>query len=309
MIVAGAALFTQTVFAQPGSGADEQRAADLYQQGARLLQDRKPAEALVALDASLSLSPSPNTALVRAHALRLLGRRVEAMAAYTAASRDAGERVRAGDEAARPTLADAGRWTALLRAELGEVSVEVAGAPEGLAITIDGEPVPVTRGADGVARARRWHEPGSAKVSVRPPGGEERSSTAAVPAGDVAAVRLDLGGPARPASSAGPPLGTWISWGVGTLSIGAFAVFGTMAQSTASTLDTCSPSCPEGLREGAAEGKRNAVIANVALGVAAAGLAAGAVFWIATPRRAAASARASVSVSPAGGSLGLAFTF
>lgn len=307
----------QPVLAQPGDTDREQRAADLYQKGARLLQDRKPAEALVELDASLALSPGPNTALVRAHALRLLGRRAEAMTAYTEVARDAGDRVRGGDDRARETLADAGRWTALLRAELGEVSVEIGGAPAGLALTIDDRPTTVTRDADGVARARLWHEPGRARVSARAPGGEERSSTAEVTAGGVASVRLDLA-PA-PGPSSGPPLGTWITWGAGAASLGVFAVFGGMALSVSSRLDACSPACPESLRADASTGARDSMIANVALGIGAAGFAAGAVLWVVTPRRAPAAAiarrpaiapaRAFVTLTPGGGSLGLTGTF
>jgi hypothetical protein len=173
--------------------------------------------------------------------------------------------------------------------------------------------VTAARDADGVTRARTWHEPGAAKVAVRGPGGEERSGTADVTAGGVATVRFDLapGAPAAQAPSSGPPLGTWISWGVGAASLGAFAVFGGLALSASSQLYACAPTCPESLRPVASDGARDSLVANVALGVGAAALAAGAVIWIATPRRPAASpaARLSVSLSPGGGAAGLAFTF
>src|SRR5262249_50710749 len=133
-LLAGAAL------ASPGVARAEGKAAELYQEGVRLLKERRAEDALQALDASLALEPSVNASLVRAHALRLLGRRVDAMSAYARVVEEAGERVRAGDERLKDTLADAGRWMALLRAEVGEVSVEVARAPEGAILTIDGKP-------------------------------------------------------------------------------------------------------------------------------------------------------------------------
>src|SRR5262245_3111337 len=136
-LLASAALLNHApaAWAQGGASAgtaeeSERKAAELYQQGVRLLQERKTEEALSALEASRALKPSPNTSLVRAHALRLLGRRVLAIEGYADVVRDAGDRVRAGDLEMRSTLADAGRWFTLLRAELGYINVEIKGAKE-----------------------------------------------------------------------------------------------------------------------------------------------------------------------------------
>jgi hypothetical protein len=133
-----------------------------------------------------------------------------------------------------------------------------------------------------------------------------------VTAGNVATIRVKLGAPVKePPPGRGPPLGTWITWGVGVASLGVFAAFGAMALSASSKLDACAPSCPESVRADAANGERDSIIANVALGIGAAGLVAGAVIWIATPRPAVApaSARAFVSLTPGGGSLGLIGSF
>jgi hypothetical protein len=300
--------------AQPGDADGARRAADLYQQGVKLLQDRRAAEALQALDASLALQRSANTALVRAHALRLLGRKADAMAAYQQVVSDAGERVRAGDDRVKSTLADAGRWIAILRADLGELSVEIAGAPEGTTLSVDGKPTAAPRGADGVARARVWHEPGRVTVTARSPAGEERSSAADVAAGGAAIARLSLGAPAPapappPSSRALPPAATWITWGVGAAGLVTFGVLGAMARSKASELDACSPDCPASLRPDASAGKRDAILANVALGVGAAGLVAGAVVWIVAARSRPALPAASVGLTPGGATLALSGRF
>src|SRR5262245_1407297 len=54
------------------SAENAARAAQRYDEGKRLLDEGKPAEAIIALDASLAFLPSANTELLRAHALRRL---------------------------------------------------------------------------------------------------------------------------------------------------------------------------------------------------------------------------------------------
>lgn len=310
LVIAGLAAAPEARADSAGE-ARERKAAELYKQGTALLQDRKPAEALVALDASLALSRGLSAELVRAHALRLLGRRGEAMVAYTDVERDAGERARGGDADARAILADAGRWTALLRAELGEVSVEVRGAPVDVAILIDEKPARVERDEAGVARARLWHEPGAVRVTARAPGGAERAGSADVTVGQVAAVKLDLTGPAKVAAPSGPPVGTWVAWGAGAVSLGVGIAFGAMAADASSKLETCAPACPESLRSDAEAGKSSSLVANIAFGVGAAAVVAGAVVWIVAPRRSPAPAAAGVFISatPGGGALGLSGVF
>lgn len=280
----------------------DQRAAQLYQHGIKLLQDRRPEEALRALDASLALRPSPNTQLVRAHALRLLGRKVLAITAYEEVVTEAGERVRGGDDRMKSTLADAGRWIAVLRADLGELTIEIGSASDATRVAVDGASVAGKRGADGTLRARVWREPGKATVTAEDPSAGARSSSAEITAGSSAMVRLDLGkGPAPEAApSKLPPVGTWITWTLGVAGGVTFGIFGARARSASSDLEACSPRCPASLASMASTGKRDAAVANVALGVGIAGLLTGAVVWIVSARSSSTTSRptASISVGP-----------
>ncbi len=286
--------------AQERAASDASRAEALYSDGARLLQEGKQAEALAALEGSLALVPSANTALLRAHALRLLGRRAEAMSVYDEVVRTAGARVRAGEERFRPTLADAGRWMAVLRTDLGELAVEVR-APDGASITVDGVAAPTTTD-QGSARARVWRDPGEAVVVARSRAGAQRSQTVQLTAGEVTSVRLDLAPateppPPAPGPGSGPPLGSWIAWGAGAAAIGVGVAFGAMVSSTASELEACTPSCPEDLRDDFDRGQRNATIANVAWIVGGVAVAGGVVLWVVSPRRSAGPASAGVRAS------------
>lgn len=324
-LCASAAVLAQTPLARaqqaaPEASSESARAAERYQEGVLLLQERKLSEALDALDASLRLQPSPNTSLVKAHALRLLERRVEALTLYDAVVREAGARVRAGEDDLRSTLADAGRWFTLLRAELGEVSVEVRGAADGTTIVIAGKPAPAKRDADGVTRAHFFREPGSVRVSARAPSGAERSAAADVAAGATATLRLDLTEPAATPPAAppgatrrGPPPATWIAWGVGAVGVGAFAVFGALSRSVASDLDACSPRCPQSLSGEAERGRRDQTIADVSLAMGGVGIATGIVLWALTSPSPAApaarSARPSIAFMPGAASFGLGGRF
>ncbi len=266
--------------------AREADAAARYGEGLKLLQENQPAAALAALDASLALLPSANTLLLRGHALRQLGRRAEAMAVYEEVVRSAGARVRLGEERFKPTLSDAGRWVAILRSELGEVAVEVGGAPEGTTVTLDGLKLDVTGDARAPLRAHGWHEPGRAAVVASAAGLADQRASVAVVAGNAAAVRLEFPGAttAKPKSEHGPPTVTWVSFGVGAVALGTFAVFGAMAASAASKLGRCTPDC-QGMHDLVVSGSRDATIANTALVVAGAGVTLGTVAWIVSASR------------------------
>jgi len=70
----------------------------------------------------VKLLPSPNTELLRGHTLRALGRLAEAMESYQRVKREAGAKVRNGEKRYRPSLEEAGRYSAVLETKLGQVS-------------------------------------------------------------------------------------------------------------------------------------------------------------------------------------------
>jgi hypothetical protein len=267
-------------------------ALEQYRRAGEALQAGRAAEALAAAEESLRLVPSPNTTLLKAHALRLLGRRVDAAAVYTEVVREAGKLVRQGDDRYKEALADAGRWQAELRAQLGDIEVSVEGAPQGsVVVSIDGASISVTRSADGRLAGRAWREPGRVTVTVTAPDGSTRRAAVEVEPGATATVRLAFARASAPAAPAPveplgpPPVVTWVAWSASGAALGVFAVFGVMAQSAANDLETCSPDCRFDDAHGTADrGSRDATIANVALVVAGGAAIVGGVAWLVDSR-------------------------
>jgi hypothetical protein len=259
-----------------------ERAAKLYASGLAHLQADRPQEALTDLDASVELFPSPNTDLLRGHALRELGRRVEAMAAYERVVRDAGPSVRAGETRFEATLEDAGRWVALLKTELGEVVIEVRARNSKVVVTVNGEPIATRYDRHAkVARGRLWHEPGSVEVRARGDTGIEHTRTARVAAGSTQALSFDVTPPRPPervpAPSHAPPLTSAIAFGVGAAGFATLAVAGILAKRKMSDLDACRPRCA---RSDVDDAERKATIANVGLVVGIAGALTGGGLWL-----------------------------
>jgi hypothetical protein len=272
------------------TAVDDQATAH-YQRARQLLDDQRASEALVEIDASLALLPSANSELLRAHALRELGRRAEALAAYQRAIDGASARVRAGEERFKRTLSESGRWAALLRAELGELVVDLGAAPAGTTVQVDGFAVPIVADARGAWTARLWHEPGEVRVGAQGPSGRSRSAVVKLAAGRVTQVSLTLvdvaPAPATAAPDRGPPLASWVAAGIGVAGVGAFAITALLAESEDAELDHCSPSCVDPtLRPHEERRDRYATIANVSLAIGAAGLVTAGVVWFVSARSA-----------------------
>jgi hypothetical protein len=295
---AALAIATLTANAHPQANRSADEATRRYLEGSRLVREGQPERGLAELRASMELLPSANTELLVGHALRQLGRKVEAIQAYEHVVEVAGARVRAGEERFRPTLADAGRWVALSRAELAEVRVAVEHAPAGATVTIDGSAVAGAPDAGGTLRARAWREPGPAVVEVTAPDGRSATRKADLEAGTTRDLAFDLA-PAAPSS--GPPLASWIAAGVGVTGLAVFVTFGIVAESAASELRECEDECRgEDKIDAADRGQRAATIANVALAVGAAGVVAAGVIWLVDSR-----SRSDTSTAPSA-SLGIA---
>jgi hypothetical protein len=75
--------------------------------------------------------------------------------------------------------------------------------------------------------------------------------------------------------SRGIPTGAWLLGGVGVVALGSFGYFGLSAKSELDKLDSCSPSCA---RSQSDTGRRDALFADVSLGIGVVALA-GAVTW------------------------------
>jgi hypothetical protein len=176
-------------------------------------------------------------------------------------------------------------------------------------VIVDGVAVPLDPANDGSHRARLWHEPGRLVVQLQRRD-QATSQTTDAHAGATATVRFQAQPRATPAMpfdptrppppmpgafgpaarmseppvkrSKAPPVASWITGGIGLVGLGLFIGFGVAAEAKASTLRECAPSCdpsdPE-KRAAADEGKKNALAANVSLGIGLAGLVTGGIIW------------------------------
>ncbi|MEJ7727949.1 MAG: hypothetical protein WKG00_01910 [Polyangiaceae bacterium] len=285
-------LVSRALHAQPSPPVETpqpevDRATLLYEEGSQLLRARRAAQALPRLEESMRLLSSPNTELLIAHALRDLNRDVEAMLAYERVVASAGARVRAGEERYQPTLLEAGRWIALERSQLSELQLVVVRARPGTRVEVDGHAVHFEHDtATSTARYRGWHEPGPVRVAATSASGVRREASGHLDAGGAGQLRIDLDAePVEPPPQAPSPAGLLaakVALAVGVVGAGVFIGFGIDAESSASELRDCEPSCPrtEELLDTANRGQRSATIANIGLAVGGAGLLASGVIWL-----------------------------
>lgn len=297
--------------AAPAPAPADEDAIRRFKDGRKLLEEGKFDEALVELKASFERMPSPNTELLIGHALRLSNRRAEAAATYRRVTVTAGEKVRAGEKRFQPTLEEAGRLEASLRAQLAEIDIVVTGAPEGTTLAVGSDTAPTQTNARGLT-SKVLHEPGEITIVATTPDGRTVKQDVTAPAGGQASVLIEIpamtGEPPPPlkkgevkADAADiwpPPVPSWIAAGVGAGGLVMFGIFGAMSSSSAGDLEECSPRCPESLRDTADSGSTNQTIANVGLVIGAVGLVTAGVLWVVWPDDEKTSA--AVVVSPAG---------
>jgi hypothetical protein len=195
--------------------------------------------------------------------------------------------VRAGETRFEATLADAGRWVAFLRNEIGEIAIVVRVGEPGVSVSVDGRQVEVVHDPSvGLARARLWHEPGRARIRARAGQGAEQSREIGITAGTTQSVTLDLAAPASapvaPAPAAdesdhSPPVASWLAFGVGGAGFVVLAIAGGLARAKMSELDDCRPNCT---KEQTDDASTKATVANVGLVVGIAGAVVGGAIWI-----------------------------
>jgi hypothetical protein len=81
------------------------------------------------------------------------------------------------------------------------------------------------------------------------------------------------------------PLASWVSYGVGVAALGAWGTFALVGRNQEQGLVDCSPNCASDKRDDYDAMKRNYLIADISLGVAAAAVAAGTVVLLTMGRR------------------------
>src|SRR5262249_44894805 len=151
----------------------DDEATQHYTKGRKLFEIGQYSAASTEFKASLALLPSPNTELLLAHAEREQGHKVEAIEFYNHVVVEAGARVRAGEARYRATLEEAGRWAAVLRAELGEIDVTLSHAAAGTTLRVDDRSVELPKASTGTVQLKVFHVAGAAHVVVHAPDGRE----------------------------------------------------------------------------------------------------------------------------------------
>ncbi len=212
-------------------------------------------------------------------------------------SRDAGKLVEARDRFlvcsrdACPGVvrSSCGRWLTEVEQQIPSVVIRAADAAnaditdgtatvDGTEVPLDGKPIPL--------------DPGKHLVVIEASGGVHLEKKVLLVAGEksrLLELRVEAPAPApaklpeksdasaEPAArSGGIPTGAWVLGGVGVVALGSFGFFGLSAKHELNELnETCSPACQPSQSD---TGRREAVLADISLGVGVVALA-GAVTW------------------------------
>jgi hypothetical protein len=316
VVLAGAAAVAPRALAQPLAqaaapgappGPQSARADALFAQGKAALEAGDYAHACPSLQESYSIDPANGTLLALALCHEGVGRSATAWRELTAAADGAAREGR--DDRAQFARAHAAR----LEPRLSKLTVVVPpGAPPGLGVEVDGAPLaesswgrafPMDPGHHTIAAHAPGRGPWSAGVDL----GVERDAQIVtlvplaplVPEGappaagePPAAVPGPSPAPSYESTVAAPPRGAWmrpagwIAGGAGILALGAGSIFGVAAiTKSADARSRCSPaSCTDaGAVAENDDAKTAATIADVAIGVGIAAVAAGAYLLLAAP--------------------------
>jgi hypothetical protein len=287
--------------AGPAFAGDKMSAAQAKKEFAAaqaLYQKNRCGEALPRFQHLVDATDSPNARLYLARCLRQLGKLPEAYEAMTQSMRAADARA-STDEYYAETRNAAAAERAALESKVVRVVVALADTPDGLAVELNGSPLPSERLGETLAVA-----PGRVSVKATAPGRApfERklelkagaSITVAValrPADEAPATTTpEPTGPSEKESkepaetekkssgSGGFGLRGWgfVTIGVGVAGFATFAVAGLTANKRYDSLSSeCNGPCPEGKRSDVEGGKTLDLVANIGLGIGVAGLAVG----------------------------------
>ena len=283
----------------PGNETPVQRhqAEQRFFAGKSLLADKKYAEALVELRASLDIVASPNTRLLIARTLRDMGRLVEAYVEFERAMIEAKE-LAAADPRYAKAAQGAADDRAALEPEIGFVTVTVQNATAESKLKVANEEI----------RRAAWGQPapvmpGTTDIVVETPGRAPVHKSVALKKGEKQAVTIDAGGsgdataPVQPAATpeAQAPAPeqpkadrtslrpyAYVAGGVAVIGLATFFIAGAMSNSTYDGLKTACPNgtCPPSKADDISSGKTQQTVANVGLALGLVGAAAGGVLFV-----------------------------
>ena len=307
LAVASAIGSPRVALADPNNPTDEEKAsARLFgTEGVQLAMSGDCRGAVEKLRRAEALVHAPTTAVPLAHCQIQLGRIVNGTEILNRVINEP-----LSPNAPQPWVDAKQRARALLYAatpRIGRLRVHVdrpPGAPEGLQVTVDGAPLPAV-----LLDNDRPTDPGVHRVSARQEGftaaemdvslAEGQSQTVSLrldvlpvePAGSPAPwpAQATLGAPAPAAAADTQPhsanhLPAYLAFGAGAAGVAVGAVFGILALSTKSTLDSSCPSgkqyCPDSSSSDIDALHTDAILSTVGWGIAAAGAAAGAILLL-----------------------------
>lgn len=277
----------------PGQATPVQReqAQSRFLRGKDRYGKGKYEEALAEFQASLEIVASPNTRLYVARCHEKLGRLVAAYVEFGRTeveakelSRDDPRYTRAGESAHEEREA--------LASKLGFAEITITNAEPSTTLKVAGDEI----------RRAGWTEPvpmmpGSTEIVVETPGRPPITRTVEVNAGEKKAVAIDAAEGAAVASAEPEPavvvetpksdkeklrIAAYVAGGVAVVGLGMFTIFGLSSNSTYSDLEqACGTGpCPPGHEDDISTGRTQQTLANVGLGVALVGAAAGATLFV-----------------------------
>jgi hypothetical protein len=326
-----ASAFADGVLPSAATPVQREQAQAKFLRGRDLFSQKKFDEALAEYKASIEIVASPNTRLQISRTLRAMGKFVAAYAELGRTLVEAKE-LTAQDNRYQRAYDAAIQERTELQPLLGFVSLTVQNPTEGTRILVGTEeirpaawtePVPIYGGKADIEVDTPGHAPVKVPVNVAP--GAKADLTIDAQSGALEATAEAPPPPPPPAAPPPPPpppqrsmtplrLGAYVAGGVGVIGLATFAIFGAMAGSTYSDLQSACGGgpCPPSKADEISSGKTQQVVANVGLGVGIVGLAAGGTLFVlslkkSAPEQPAASgllpalaARASLVVSPFG---------
>jgi hypothetical protein len=300
--------FADGVLLSQATPVQREQAQSRFRRGKELMDKGQFDQAAVEFRASHDIVASPNTRLELGRCMRAAGRLVPAYAELGRTMVEAKELV-AEDQRYQRAYDAAAAERAELEPQLGFVVLTIQNPADETRVLVGGEEI----------RRAAWGEPapvmaGSTEVRVETPGRAPMSRTVTLAAGDKTPLVVDAQSgepleapapvlpPAAPASAGAAALRPWayVAGGVGVAGLGALAIFGGLAQSSYSDLQTACRGgvCPPAKRSEVSSGKTDEVAANVGLTVGVLGVAAGGVLFVVSLPKSSPAASIGLFVSP-----------
>jgi len=278
---------------------DAERARVAFDRGVRTFQENNFSDALEAFQEAYRLRPHPAVQVNIANCFLNLDRPVEASTHFQQYLQEA------GDSVPRARRTEVEQELERARAEIATLAIT---GPPGVGVSLDD----TSRGVTPL-EAPIEINPGTHRVVLTAPDGRQRTEriiavdgqrialdVGALPtAGSESAIALPVAAPPHPnepsdrSDGPGVPVGTWIAGGTALVALGVAIVFGANALSQASEFDSIvediqsrrrnDPQIPRLQAEGQAVAdaqERNALIADISLGVAAVSATIAIVLWL-----------------------------